>query len=166
MSSSQNIIPHKTELTHPFLTQSDQHNMSSAKGSAEPSSRSLHPRNTLRKSAHNNASAVSKSRIGKKKQPQSKPTRDATRSQDSSLSSLLIRVFVNNRLGTRISIRCSPFDTVSEFKKLVAFQVGSRPDTIMLKRQGQRALRDKLTLADYEIGNGSSLDLEVDTGGD
>ena len=33
----------------------------------------------------------------------------------------------------------------------------------MLKRQGQRALKDGLTLEDYEIGNGSSLDLEVDT---
>ena len=33
----------------------------------------------------------------------------------------------------------------------------------MLKRQGQRALRDGLTLEDLEIGNGSSLDLEVDT---
>ncbi|MCJ1364955.1 putative actin patch assembly and actin polymerization protein [Acarospora aff. strigata] len=139
--------------------------MSSAKGSAEPSSRSLHPRHTLRKSAHK-ASAVSKSRIEKKTQPQSKPTRDATRSQDSSSSSLLIRVFVNNRLGTRVSIPCSPSDTVSDFKKLVAFQVGTRPDAIMLKRQGQRALRGELTLADYEIGNGTSLDLGVDTGGD
>ena len=33
----------------------------------------------------------------------------------------------------------------------------------MLKRQGQRALRDGLTLEDYEIEDGSSVDLEVDT---
>ena len=32
----------------------------------------------------------------------------------------------------------------------------------MLKRLGQRALKDGLTVEDYEIGNGSSLDLEVD----
>ena len=34
----------------------------------------------------------------------------------------------------------------------------------MLKRQGQRPLKDGLTLEDYEIGDGSSLDLEADTG--
>ena len=34
---------------------------------------------------------------------------------------------------------------------------------MMLKRQGERRLKDFLTLEDYAIGNGSSLDLEVDT---
>ena len=35
---------------------------------------------------------------------------------------------------------------------------------MLLKRQGERPLRDFLTLEDYGISNGSSLDLEVDTG--
>ena len=34
---------------------------------------------------------------------------------------------------------------------------------MMLKRQGERPFKDFLTLDDYEIGNGSSLDLEIDT---
>lgn len=33
----------------------------------------------------------------------------------------------------------------------------------MLKRQGERPFEDSLTLEDYEISNGSSLDLEIDT---
>ena len=34
----------------------------------------------------------------------------------------------------------------------------------MLKRQGGRAMRDEATLGDHEIGDGSSVELEVDTG--
>ena len=76
----------------------------------------------------------------------------------------LIRVTVNNRLGTKREIPCSPSDTIADFKKLVAVYSGSRPETILLKRQGMRPFKDPLTLGDYEVGDGSSLDLEIDTG--
>ena len=33
-----------------------------------------------------------------------------------------------------------------------------------LKRQGERPFKDSLALVDYEIRNGSSLDLEIDAG--
>lgn len=74
-----------------------------------------------------------------------------------------IRVYVNNRLGSRAEIVCSPSDTVGDFKKIAAQQLGTSAEAIRLKRQGQRALRDATTLEDYEIGNGSSLDYEIDT---
>ena len=35
---------------------------------------------------------------------------------------------------------------------------------MMLKRQGERPFRDSLTLEDYEVRDGTCLDLEVDTG--
>lgn len=35
---------------------------------------------------------------------------------------------------------------------------------MLLKRQGERPFRDFLTLLDYGINDGSSLDLEIDTG--
>lgn len=76
----------------------------------------------------------------------------------------LIKIFVNNRLGSKHEIPCSSTDTIADLKKLVAFQIGSKPEAILLKRQGEKPLRDTLTLEDYEMGNGSSLDLEVDTG--
>ena len=75
----------------------------------------------------------------------------------------LIRVVVNNRLGTKHEIVCVPSDTVADFKKLVAHKTGMDHKAILLKRQGQRPLKNFLTLEDCEIGNGSSLDLEVDT---
>lgn len=73
------------------------------------------------------------------------------------------RVFVNNRLGTKAEIICSSSDTVGDFKKLVAMKLGLKVEAIMLMRQGQRPLKDDISLMDYEIGSGSSLDLEMDT---
>lgn len=75
----------------------------------------------------------------------------------------LILVHVNNRLGIKSAIRCSASDSIKDFKKLVAHQLGVRPDEILLKRQGQRPFKDSLTLQDYEIGHNSSIDLEVDS---
>lgn len=72
-------------------------------------------------------------------------------------------MILNNRLGGRKEIMCSQSDTICHFKKIAAVYLGMKPEAIMLSRQGQRALKDSLTLEDYEIGNGSSLDLEVDT---
>ena len=75
----------------------------------------------------------------------------------------IITVHLNNRLGRRTSIQCFPHDTIKTLKILASAQLGMRPNTIMLKRQGQRALKDGLTLEDYEIGNGCEVGLEVDT---
>ena len=74
-----------------------------------------------------------------------------------------IRVHVTNRLGIKQEILCSPNDTIGQLKILVAVQLGLGPETILLKRQGQRPLKDFMTLQEYEIGSGSSLDLEMDT---
>lgn len=79
-------------------------------------------------------------------------------------SGVLMRVFINNRLGTENEVPCSPSDTIGAFKKVAAEHLGTRPEAMILKRQGERPLKDFLTLEDYEIRNGSSLDLEIDTG--
>lgn len=77
----------------------------------------------------------------------------------------MITVFVNDRLGTRAQIPCFPSDRIKEFKVLVAARIGREPHEILLKRQGERPFKDALTLADYGVGNGVQLDLEVDAGG-
>ena len=59
---------------------------------------------------------------------------------------------------------CSPTDSIGDFKKLVAVYSGIKAEAILLKRQGLRPFSNKLTLEDYEIGNCSSLDMEVDVG--
>ena len=76
----------------------------------------------------------------------------------------MMLVTVNDRLGTKKEIPCLGSDTIEDFKKLVAMQIGRKPHEIMLKRQSERALKDKLTLDDYEISNGVQLDLELNTG--
>ena len=75
-------------------------------------------------------------------------------------------VYINNRLGRREVIPCLPTDTIGDFRKVAALYLGTKAEAIMLKRQGQRPLKDTLTLEDYEIGNGSGLDLETDTTAD
>ena len=87
----------------------------------------------------------------------------ASTSKPTPTSMRLIRVLINNRLGSRETIFCSSSDTIYDFKKLAAMKIGTKPEPIMLKRQGQRPLKNNLTLEDYEIGNGSWLDLELDT---
>ncbi len=76
----------------------------------------------------------------------------------------LINVFVNNRLCARYEIMCSSSDTIGAFKKLVTAYTGTKADATELKRQGQRPLKDSITLGDFKIGDGSFLDLETDTG--
>ncbi|KAG8528585.1 uncharacterized protein KY384_006272 [Bacidia gigantensis] len=79
-------------------------------------------------------------------------------------STKLIKVHVNNRLGKNGEVLCLPSDNIGDFKKMAAYQMGIKAQDVMLKRQGLRPYRDHLTLEDYEIGTGSSLDFEMDTG--
>ena len=50
------------------------------------------------------------------------------------------------------------------FKAQVAARIGRQPHEIMLKRQGERPVKDQLSLEDYGVSNGVQLDLELDTG--
>jgi len=82
----------------------------------------------------------------------------------------LISVSVNSRPGkrgnkARTEVRCYVSDTVGEFKRKAAAQLGLRYEAMVLRRyQGEPTLNDALTLEDYEIDDGSSLDVEVSTG--
>ena len=44
----------------------------------------------------------------------------------------MIEVIVNDRLGKKERIKCSPHDKVGDFKKLVSAKTGTRPDKIRL----------------------------------
>ena len=113
-------------------------------------------------SASGQSSSVFGSRIVKKRTSPRK--QNAYPSRLARAPTELIRVFINNRLGTRTEILCSPSDTIGAFKKLAAVYMGTRPEAMLLKRQGERPFRDFLTLEDCGINNGSPLDVEVDTG--
>ncbi|KAH8827892.1 ubiquitin-like protein [Flagelloscypha sp. PMI_526] len=70
----------------------------------------------------------------------------------------LIEVIANDRLGTKVRVKCSPQDTIGDLKKLIAAQTGTDPSKIQLKKW-YTIYKDHITLADYEIANGMSLEM-------
>jgi len=70
----------------------------------------------------------------------------------------MIEVICNDRLGKKVRVKCEPDDTIGDFKKLVAAQIGTSSEKIVLKKW-YSTFKDHITLADYEIGNGSSLEM-------
>jgi len=70
----------------------------------------------------------------------------------------MIEVICNDRLGKKVVVKCEPDDSIGDFKKLLAAQIGTVPEKIVLKKW-HSTFKDHISLADYEIGNGSSVEL-------
>ncbi|KAL4251398.1 Ubiquitin-like modifier HUB1 [Abortiporus biennis] len=70
----------------------------------------------------------------------------------------LIEVIANDRLGRKVRVKCSPDDTVGDLKKLIAAQTGTDWKKIQLKKW-YTIYKDHITLADYEINDGMSLEM-------
>ncbi|EPQ29580.1 uncharacterized protein PFL1_02799 [Pseudozyma flocculosa PF-1] len=71
----------------------------------------------------------------------------------------LIEVQANDRLGRKVRVKCSPDDTIGDLKKLIAAQTGNPPEKIILKKW-YTVYKDHITLADYEIKDGFSFELQ------
>jgi len=70
----------------------------------------------------------------------------------------LIEVIANDRLGRKVRVKRSSEDTVGDLKKLIAAKTGTDASKITL-RKWYRQYRDHITLADYEIHDGMSLEM-------
>ena len=70
----------------------------------------------------------------------------------------MIAITVNDRAGKKVRILCNEDDTIGDLKKVIAVKIGSTADRITLKRW-TKIFNDTLTLWDYEIGDGSNLEL-------
>lgn len=70
----------------------------------------------------------------------------------------MIEVFCNDRVGKKVRVKCLPDDKIGDFKKLLALQIGTAPEKIILKK-GNHVFADHITLADYEIHNNSNIEL-------
>lgn len=70
----------------------------------------------------------------------------------------MFEIIVNDRIGKKVRIKCFPTDTIFDFKQLIAAHIGTKPEKIRLQK-AYTVLKDKITLEDYEIKDGSSLDL-------
>lgn len=69
-----------------------------------------------------------------------------------------IEVACSDRLGRRVRVKCLPEDTVGELKAVLALQMQTRADRVVLKR-GPAELKDHVALADYEVKHGTMLEL-------
>jgi len=70
----------------------------------------------------------------------------------------MIEVICNDRTGKKVRVKCNEDDTIGDFKKLVAAQIGTKAEKIVLKK-GYTIYKDHITLGDYEIADGQSLEL-------
>jgi len=73
-------------------------------------------------------------------------------------SSGFIEVILNDRIGKKIRVKCNPEDTIGDLKKLVAAQIGTRPDRIRIQKSNV-IYKDPISLADYEIKDGMGLEM-------
>ena len=64
----------------------------------------------------------------------------------------------NDRLGKKVQVKCNEDDTISDLKKLVAAQTGTRPEKIRIQKW-YNIYKDHITLKDYEIHDGMGLEL-------
>jgi ubiquitin-like protein 5 len=70
----------------------------------------------------------------------------------------MIEILLNDRLGKKIKVKCNSDDTVGDLKKLTAAQIGSRPEKLRIQKW-YTVFKDHITLDDYEVTNGMSLEL-------
>ncbi|GAM22662.1 hypothetical protein SAMD00019534_058370 [Acytostelium subglobosum LB1] len=70
----------------------------------------------------------------------------------------MIEVVCNDRLGNKVRVKVNSDDTIGDLKKVLAAQIGIRPEKIRLQKW-YNVYKDHITLADYEINDGDGLEL-------
>jgi ubiquitin-like protein 5 len=61
----------------------------------------------------------------------------------------------------QVRIKCNEDDTVGDLKKLIAAQIGTRPDKIRLQKW-YTVYKDHITLQDYEVHDGFNFEMYYD----
>ena len=70
----------------------------------------------------------------------------------------MIEVVLDDRLGKKVRVKCNEDDTIGDLKKLAAAQLGTRPEKLVIKKW-YTVYKDHITLEDYEIHDGTGLEL-------
>jgi len=70
----------------------------------------------------------------------------------------MIAITVNDRLGKKVRVLCNEDDTIGDIKKVIAIKTGTKAERIILKKW-YTIFKDHITLEDYEIGDGTNLEL-------
>ena len=70
----------------------------------------------------------------------------------------MIEIIANDRIGKKVRIKCFPNDTIFILKQLISAHIGTKPEKIRLQKS-YTVFKDHITLEDYEIKHGSSIEL-------
>jgi ubiquitin-like protein 5 len=70
----------------------------------------------------------------------------------------MIEIIANDRIGKKVRVKCFSTDTIYNLKQLIAAHIGTKPEKIKLQN-AYTVYKDKITLKDYEIHDGSSIEL-------
>lgn len=70
----------------------------------------------------------------------------------------MIGITVNDRYGKKVRLICNEDDTIGDVKKVIAYKIGTKAEKIDLKKW-YTIYKDHITLEDYEIGDGTNLEL-------
>lgn len=62
----------------------------------------------------------------------------------------MIEITCNDRLGKKVRVKCNPDDTIGDLKKLIAAQIGTNSEKIILKKW-YRIFNDNVSLADCKF---------------
>ena len=71
----------------------------------------------------------------------------------------MMEVSVNDRLGKKILVKCMPEDTIGDFKKILAIQMGVPLVNKIVLQKGNAVLKNHITLDDYEIHDSTNLEM-------
>lgn len=66
---------------------------------------------------------------------------------------------MNDRLGKKVRVKCLEEDTVEDFKKVLSVQLGTASYSKIVLQKGGSVLKNHITLEDYEIHDGTNLEL-------
>jgi len=70
----------------------------------------------------------------------------------------MIEIIANDRIGKRVRVKCFPTDTIFILKQLISAHTGTKAEKIRLQRS-YTVFKDHISLEDYEIKHGSSIEL-------
>ncbi|KAL7753928.1 Ubiquitin-like 5 [Sorochytrium milnesiophthora] len=71
----------------------------------------------------------------------------------------MIEILCNDRLGKKVRVKVNEDDTIGDLKKLIAAQIGTKAEKIVLKKW-YTTFKDHITLGDYEIHDGTNLEAQ------
>ncbi|CAN0854168.1 Ubiquitin-like protein 5 [Linum grandiflorum] len=69
----------------------------------------------------------------------------------------MLEVVLNDRLGKKVRVKSNKDDTISDLKKLVAVQTGTKAEKIRIQKL-YTIYNDHITLSDYEIHDDMGLE--------